>query len=207
MPDFHAHHQLQELAQTHVYWVSDNIQLSPPLLFPSPPTFNLSQHQCLFKWVSSSHQLSKVLEFHLQHQLFQWILGLISIRIDWLDLLAVQGTLKSLLQHYSSKASILWCSAFFIVQHSHPYVTTRKTIALTRQTFICKAKDMILKDEFPRSVGAQYATGEDWRNNSRNNEDTEPKWKQCPVVNVTGDGSKIQCCKEQYCTLHGNLEC
>ena len=110
--------------------------------------------------------------------------------MDWLDLLAVQGTLKSLLQHYSSKASILWCSAFFIVQHSHPYVTTRKTIALTRQTFICKAKDMTLKDELPRLVGAQYATGEEWRNKVRKNEEMEPKQKQHPVVDVTGDGSK-----------------
>ena len=64
--------------------------------------------------------------------------GLVSIRMDWLDLLAVQGTLKSLLQHYSSKASILWCSAFFIVQLSHPYMTIGKTIALTRQTFVDK---------------------------------------------------------------------
>ena len=62
-----------------------------------------------------------------------------------------------------------------------------------------RQKDMTLKDELPRSVGAQYATGEQWRNNSRNNEETEPKQKQCPVVDVTGDGSKIQCCKEQYC--------
>ena len=85
------------------------------------------------------------------------------------------GLLKGLLQHHSLKASILWRSTFFIVQLSHPYMTTRKTIALTRQTFICKAKDMTLKDEFPRSVGAQYATGEDWRNNSRKNEEMEPK--------------------------------
>ena len=64
--------------------------------------------------------------------------GLISFRIDWLDLLAVQGTLKSLLQHHSSKASILWCSAFFIVQLSHTYMTTGKTISLTRRTFVGK---------------------------------------------------------------------
>ena len=64
--------------------------------------------------------------------------GLISFRMDWLDLIVVQGTLKSLLQHHSSKASILWCSAFFTVQLSHPYTTTGKTIALTRQTFIGK---------------------------------------------------------------------
>ena len=82
-------------------------------VIPFPPVSNLSQHQGLFKWVSSSHQAPKVLE--LQHLSFQWILysGLISFRMDWLDLLAVQGTLKSQLQHHSSKASILRCSAFF----------------------------------------------------------------------------------------------
>ena len=77
--------------------------------------------------------MAKGLEFQLQHQSFHEYSGLISFRTDWLDLLAVQGTLKSLL--HSSKASILWCSAFFIVQLSHPYMTTRKIIALTRQTF------------------------------------------------------------------------
>ena len=70
-------------------------------------------------------------------------LGLISFRMDWLDLLAVQGTLKSLLQHHSSKASILWCSAFFIVQLSHSYMTTGKTIALTRRTFVDKVMSLL----------------------------------------------------------------
>ena len=70
--------------------------------------------------------------------------GLISFRMDWLYLLAVQGTLKSLLQHHSSKASILWCSAFFTVQLSHPYMTTGKTIALTRRTFVCKLMSLLL---------------------------------------------------------------
>ena len=93
---------------------------------------NLSQHQGLFKWVSSSHQVAKVLEFQLQHQSFQWTL----LQDGLVDLLAVQGTLKSLLQHHSSKASILRHSAFFIVQISHPYMTTGKTIALTRRTFV-----------------------------------------------------------------------
>ena len=72
MPGLPVHHQLPELTQTHVHWVSDAIQTSHPLLSPSPPTFNLSQHQGLFKWVSSSHHLAKVLEFQLQHQSFQW---------------------------------------------------------------------------------------------------------------------------------------
>ena len=70
--------------------------------------------------------------------------GLVSFRVDWLDLLAVQGTLKSLLQHHSSKASILWCSDFFTVQRSHPYMTTGKTIALTRQTFVGKVMSLLL---------------------------------------------------------------
>ena len=120
---------------THVHWVGDTIQRSHTLSSPSSPTFNLSQHQGLFKLVSSLHQVAKVLEFQLQHQSFQWTLpGLISFRMDWLDLLAVQGTHKSLLHHCSSKASVFWCSAFFIVQLWHPYMTTGKTKALTRQT-------------------------------------------------------------------------
>ena len=137
MPGFPVHHQLPELAQTHVHWVSDAIQPSHPLSSPSPPTFNLSQHQGLFQWVSSSHQVTKVLaSFSIspsnEHS------GLISFRMDWLDLLAVQGTLKGLLQHHSSKASILWHSTFFTVQFSHPYMTTGKTTALTKQTVLAK---------------------------------------------------------------------
>ena len=84
------------------------------------------------------HQVAKVLEFHVQHQSFLKYSGLISFRIDWFDLLAVQGTLKSLLQHYSSKASILWCSAFFMVQLSHPCMTMGTTIALIIGTFVGK---------------------------------------------------------------------
>ena len=140
-PGFPVHHQLPELTQTHVHWVSDTIQPSHPLSSPSPPAFNLSQHQSLFKWVSSSHQMAKILEF--QHQSFQWKFRLISFRMDWLDLLAVQETLKSLLQHHSSKASILQPSAFFVVQLSHPYMTMGKTIALTRQTFVGKVMSLL----------------------------------------------------------------
>ena len=136
-PDLPVHHQLLEFTQTHVHWVSDAIQPSHPLSSPSPPAFNLSQHQCLFKWVHYSYQVTKVLEFQLQHQSFQYS-GLISFRMDWLDHLAVQGTLKSLLQHHSSKATIIWCSAFFSVQLSHPYMTIGKTIALTMRTFVGK---------------------------------------------------------------------
>ena len=143
-PGFPVHHQLPEFTQTYVHWVGDAIQPSLPLLFPSPPAFNLSQHQGLLKWINSSHQVAKVLEFQLQHQSFQWTPRLISFRMDWLDLLAVQGILKSLLQHHSTKASILWHSAFFIVQLSHSYMTTGKTIALTRQTFVGKVMSLLL---------------------------------------------------------------
>ena len=130
-PGLPVHHQLPEFTQAHVPWIGDAIQPSYPLSSPSLPALSLSQHQGLFKWVSSSHQVAEVLEFQLQHQFFQWYSGLISFRIDWLDLLAVLGTLKSLLQHHNSKASILQHSAFFIVQLSHPYMTSGKTIALT----------------------------------------------------------------------------
>ena len=112
-----------------------SIQPSHPLSSPSSPAFNLCQHQGLFQWVSSLHQVAKVLEFQLQF--FQWT----NHFFQWTprtDLLAVQGTLKSLLQHHSSKASILWHSAFFMVRLSHPYMTAGKTIALTRQTFVGK---------------------------------------------------------------------
>ena len=143
-PGFPVHHQHPEFMQTHVHWVGDAIQPSHPLSSPSPPALNLSQHQGLFKWVSSLHQVAKVLEFQLQHQSFQWTFGLISFRMDWLDLLAVQGTLKSLLQHPSSKVSILRHSAFFTVQLSHPYMTTGKTIALTRWTFVGKVMSLFL---------------------------------------------------------------
>ena len=108
---------LPEFTQTHVHWVSDAIQPSHPLSSTSLSALNLPQHQGLFKWVSSLHQVANVLEFQLQHQ-SNGHPGLISFRMDWLDLLAVQGTLKSLLQHHSSKASILQCSDFLTV-HSH----------------------------------------------------------------------------------------
>ena len=95
-PGFPVHYQLWELTEIHVHQVGDAIQPTHPLSSPSP-TFNLSQHQGLFQWASSSNQVAKVLEFQLQHQSFQWISGLISFRIDWFDLPEIQGTLKSLL--------------------------------------------------------------------------------------------------------------
>ena len=139
MPGFPVH--LPEFTQTDVHRVGNAIQSSHPLSSPSP-ALNPSQHQGLFKWVSFSHQVAKVLEFQLQHQSFSEHPGLISFRMDWLDLLAVQGTLKSLLHHHSSKASILRHSAFFMVQLSHPYIT-EKTIALTRWTFADKVMSLL----------------------------------------------------------------
>ena len=120
-PGLPIYHQLLEFTQTRVHWVSVAIQPSHSLSFPSPPAFSLSQHQGLLKWVSSLHQVAKGLEFQLQHQSFTEHPALISFRMDWLDLLEVQGTLKNLLPDHSS--SILLCSAFFIVQLSHPYTT------------------------------------------------------------------------------------
>ena len=144
MPGFPVHHQLPEFTQTDVHGVGDAIQPSHPLLSPSPPTFNLSQHQGLFKWVSSLHQVAKYWSFSFNISPTNEHSGLISFRMDWVDLLAVQGTLKSLLQHHSSKASILQHSAFFIVQFSHPYMTTGKTTALTRRSFVGKVTMYLL---------------------------------------------------------------
>ena len=142
-PGLPVHHQLLESTQTHVHWVSDAIQPSHPLSFPSPPAFNLSWNQGLFKWVSSLHKVAKVLEFSFSMSPSNEHPGLVSFRMDWLDLLAVRGTLKSLLQHHSSKASILWRSTFFTVQLSHPCMTTGKTIALTRRTFVSKVISLL----------------------------------------------------------------
>ena len=131
-PGLPVHHELPKLAQIHVHRVRDAIKPSHPLSSPSPPAFNLSQHQGLFNESVLCIRWPRVLEFQLQHQSFQWISGLISSRIDLFDLLEVQGTLKSilqvhspsLLQDHSSKVSILCCSPFFIVQLSHPYISS-----------------------------------------------------------------------------------
>ena len=145
MPGFSVHHYLSEFPQTHVHWVGDAIQPSHPLLPPFPPAFNFSQHQGLFQWVSSSHQVAKIWSFSFSIGSSKEYSGLISFRIDWFNLLAVQGTLKSLLQHHSSKASILQRSAFFTVQFSHPYMTTGKIIALTIWTFAGKVMSLLFK--------------------------------------------------------------
>ena len=128
-PGLPVHHQLLEFTQTYVHWVGDAIQSSHPLLSPSPPAFSLSQHQGLFKWVGESVlriRWPKYWSFSFNISPSNEHSGLISFRMDWLDLLAVQGTLKSLLQHHSSKASILRHSVSFIVQFRYLYMTTGK---------------------------------------------------------------------------------
>ena len=130
-PGLPVHHQLPGSTQTHMHSVSDAIQPSHHLSSPSPPAPNPSQHQGLFQWVNSSQEVAKYWSFSFSNSPSNEHPGLISFRMDWLDLPVVQGTLKSLLQHHSSKASILCHSAFFTVQLSHPYMTTGKTIALT----------------------------------------------------------------------------
>ena len=137
-PGFPVHHQLPEPAQTHVHCIDDAIQPSHPLSSPSPPAFNLSQHQVFSNESVLCIRWPKYWSFSFNITPSNEHPGLISFRIDWFDLLAVQGTLKSLLIQYSSKASILRCSAFFIVQLSHPYMTTGKSTALTRWTFFGK---------------------------------------------------------------------
>ena len=142
MPGFPVYHQLLELAQTHVHQVSDAIQpfsLCPllllPSIIPSIRVFSNESVPCIRwpKYWSFSFSISPSNEYS----------GLIFFRMDWFDLLAVQGTLKSLLQHHSSKESILQCSAFFIVELSHPYMTTGKTISLTRWTFVSKVMSLV----------------------------------------------------------------
>ena len=136
-PGLPVHHQLPKFIQTHVHWVSDAIQPSHPVV-PFSSCLQSSQHQGFFQWVSFCIRWPKYWSSSFSISPSNEYSGLISFRMDWLDLLADQGTLKSLLQHHSSKASIVPCSAFFIVQLSHPYMTTGKTIALTRQTFVGK---------------------------------------------------------------------
>ena len=142
-PGLPVHHQLPEFTQTHLHRVSDAIQPSHPLSSPSPPALNLSQHQDFSNESALCMRWPKYWSFSLSISPSSDHPGLISFRMDWLDLLAVQGTLKSLLQHHGSKASILQRSAFFIIQLSHPYVTTGKAIALTRWMFVGKVTSLL----------------------------------------------------------------
>ena len=141
-PGLPVHHQLLEFTQAHVHWVGDAIQPSHPLWSPSPPAFNLFQHR-VFSSESALH-IKWPKYWHFSFSPSNECSGLISFRIDGFDLLTVQGTLRSLLQHHSLKASILWHSDFFMVQLSHPYITTGKTITLTTQTFVAKVVSCFL---------------------------------------------------------------
>ena len=136
MPGFPVHHHLSELAQTHVHQVRDAIQSPHPLLSLVLPSVFLSIRVFSQKSILRI-RWPKYWSFNVSISPSNEYSGLISITIDWFDL-AVQETLKSLLQHHSSKVSVLWCSAFFAVQLSHPYMTTGKTIASTRGTFAGK---------------------------------------------------------------------
>ena len=142
-PGFPVHHQLLEFTQKHAHRVTDAIQPSHPLSSPSPPAFSLSQYQVFSNESILCIRWPKYWGFSFNISPSNEHSGLISFRMDWLHLLGVQGTLKSLLQHHSSEASILRHSAFFTVQLSHPYMTIGKTIALTRQTFVGKVMSLL----------------------------------------------------------------
>ena len=143
-PGLPVHHQLPEFTQIHAHRVNDAIQPSHPLSSPSPPAPIPPSIRIFSSESTLRMRWPKYWSFSFNISLSNEYSGLISFSIDWLDLLAVQGTLKSLLQHHSSKASILWHSVFFIVQLLHPYMTTGKTIALTRQTFVGKVMSLLL---------------------------------------------------------------
>ena len=143
MPGLPVHHQLPEFTQTHIHRVSDAIQPSHPLSSPSPPAPNLPGIRVFSNESTLRMRWPKYWSFSFSLIPSNEHPGLMSFRMDWLDLLAVQGTLKSLLQLHSSKASILRRSAFFTVQLSHPYMTTGKTIALTGQTFVGKIMSLL----------------------------------------------------------------
>ena len=141
-PGLPVHHQLPEFTQTHVHRASDAIQPSHPVIpFSSCPQSLLASGS--FPMRTLRMRWPKYWSFSFSISPSNEHSKLISFRMDWLDLLAVQGTLKSLLQHHSSKASILWCSDFFTVQLSHPYMTTGKTTALTRWTFVGKVISLL----------------------------------------------------------------
>ena len=141
-PGLPVHHQLPEFTQTHVHGVCHAIPPSHPLSSPSPPALSLSQHRVFSNESDLCIMWPKYWSFSFTIIPSSEYSGLISFRMDWLEILAVQGTLKGLLQHHSSEAPILRRSGFFIVQLSHPYMTTGKTIALTRWTFVDKVMSL-----------------------------------------------------------------
>ena len=142
-PSLSVPHQLLEFTQTHVHWVGDAIQPSSPLSSLSHHAFSLPSIRVFSRESVLRIRWPKYWSFSFSISPSNEYSGRISFTMDWLDLIAVQGTLRSLLQHHSSKASILQCSAFFIVQLSHPYMTMGKTIALTRWTFVGKVMSLL----------------------------------------------------------------
>ena len=142
-PGLPVHHKLLEFTQTHVHRVDDAIQSSHPLSSPSPPALNLRSIRVFSNEPALCMRWPKYWSFSFSINPSNEYSRLISFKIDWFDLLAVQRTLKNLLQHCSSTASILWRSTFFIVQLSHPYITTRKAIALARLTIFIKTVSML----------------------------------------------------------------
>ena len=153
-PGLPVHHHLPEFTQTHVHRVSDAIQPSHPLSSPSPPAPIPPSIRVFSNESTLRMRWPKYWSFSFSIMPSKEMPGLISFRMDWLDLLAVQGTLKSLLQHHSLKASILLRSAFFTIQHSHPYMTTGKTIALTRGTYIYRLKCSLFEQSLVTPVVA-----------------------------------------------------
>ena len=145
MPGLVVHHQLPEFTQTHVHWVSDAIQPSYLRSSPSPPALKISQHQSLSNESVLHIRWPKYWSFSLSISPSNEHSRLISSRMDWVDLLAIQGIHKSLLQQHISKASILQHSTFFRVQLSHPYMTTGKTMALTKWAFDGKVMPLLFK--------------------------------------------------------------
>ena len=137
-PGFRFHHQLPELAQTRVHQIGDAIPPSHPLSSPSPPAFSLPSIRVFSSESALCIRWPKDWSFSFTFSPSNEYSGLISFTTDWFDLLSVQGTLKSLLQYHSSKVSVLQPSAFFMVQLSHPYMTTGKTIVLTRGLLLAK---------------------------------------------------------------------
>ena len=142
-PGLPVHQKLPEFTQTHVHRVGNAIQPSYALLSPSPPAPNPSRFRVFSNESTLRMRWPKYWSFSFSISPSNEHPGLISFRMDWLDLLAVQGTLKSLLQRHSSKASIFQHSAFFTVHLSHPYMTTGKNIALTRRTFVDKVMSLL----------------------------------------------------------------
>ena len=177
-PGFPVSHHLLEFAQVCIHCISNAIQLFHPLIPSSPSTFNFSQHQGLSSESAVCIRWSKYWSFSFSISPSSEYSGLISFKTDWFDL-TVQGTLKSLLQHHSWKASIHWCSVLFTVQLSQPYMTPGKTITLTIWTFVSTNHDLfssqIQRD--PSSTGLLL-----WGRKSKVKQPCPLLWSKCPDV-------------------------